>query len=287
MYIYIDILIITNIYANFFMLKATSRLTHSPIKNGRCILSAAAGSLFSLIILLPELNPLALLAFRIFSAALMVYLAFRGKTSAELYRTGLIFFFVCFLFAGTGYAFSLIDKGSNVMWHNSVLYVNISLLTLVVSTAAAYGALWLLRYFLDRDNSYDGDYSLIIIKGKHQITVKAICDSGNNLIDSFSGKHVIVCSKESIAPLFEEPVLEYAMSCTVPMDRSGAEAMKGWRIIPYSTVGNNGLMPSFLPTGVYLKNNETGRLKYIEAYIGVSDNQLNHAVFNPKILGSD
>ena len=109
MYIYVDILIITNIYANYFMLKATAKLTHSPLSNKRCIASAAVGSLFSLIILLPELNALALLVLRTAAAMLMVMIAFRRKDTAELYRTGLVFFFVCCLFAGTEYAFALVD----------------------------------------------------------------------------------------------------------------------------------------------------------------------------------
>lgn len=282
MYIYVDILIITNIYANYFMLKATARLTHSPVSNGRCIAAAVTGSLFSLIILLPSLNALALLCLRITTALLMVIIAFRGKSITELYKTGLIFFFVCCLFAGTEYAFSLIDLGKNLFWHNSVLYVDISILTLAVSTIAAYTILCLLRRFMDGGNTFDGDYSLIIIHGNKQTLIKAACDSGNNLTDSFSGKPVIVCSRKSIEPLFEEKVLQSA--CTVGEDTDNPSLLKGWRIIPFSTVNSSGLMPSFLPTGVYLKNNESGKIRYVEAYIGIAEKDIEYAVFSPKLL---
>ena len=281
MYIYVDILIITNIYANYFMLKATSKLTHSPLSNKRCILSAVIGSIFSLIILLPALNTLSLLILRIVAAILMVFIAFREKDSTELYKTGLVFFFVCCLFAGTEYAFSLIDMGKNLLWHNSVLYVNISLLTLAVSTITAYCILCILRRFLDGGNRFDDNYTLIIIHGKKQTTIKAACDSGNNLIDSFSGKPVIVCGKSSIAPLFEKNVLQFAVSAG---DSFETTPLKGWRVIPFSTVNSNGLMPSFLPTGLYLKNNESGKIKYIEAYIGIAEKDIEYAVFSPKLL---
>lgn len=284
MYIYADILIITNIYANFFLLKATSRLTHYPLRNEKCIVGALIGSLFSLIILLPELNTFTLLAVRIISAVIMVILSFNGQSKRELYRTGLIFFFVSFLFAGTEYAFSLLDNGKHMVWHNSVLYINISLLTLVISTAAAYAALCLFRRFLDGNGDFDGDYSVIIMNGRKQISVKAICDTGNNLTDQFSGKPVIVCGKSSVSPLFEEKTLACAMSCTSPESASETVNLKGWRVIPFSTVDSSGLMPSFLPTGVYIKNNESGKIKYIEAYIGVTEREMEHAVFNPKII---
>lgn len=56
MKIYADILIITNIYMNFFMLKAVAMLTHTPLKNGRCIFSSVLGGLTALTILIPEMN---------------------------------------------------------------------------------------------------------------------------------------------------------------------------------------------------------------------------------------
>lgn len=279
MYIYADILIITNIYSNFFLLKATAKLTHNALRNSKCIISAIVGSLFSLVILLPELNTFTLLLVRIISAALMVIVAFSGRESSELYRIGLIFFFISFLFAGTEYAFSLLDNGSRTIFHNSMLYVNISLLTLVISTITAYTALTLFRRFMDRSNQFDGDYSVIIINGDKQVKLKAVCDSCNNLSDSFSGKPVIICGKSSVEPLFEEKELVGAMA----MNGSG-ESCRKWRVIPFSTIDSSGLVPSFRPTGIYIKNNETGKLHYMEAYIGVVERELDHAIFNPKIL---
>lgn len=279
MYIYADILIITNIYSNFFLLKATAKITHNMLRNGKCVFSALVGSLFSLVILLPELNTFTLLIIRISSAALMVMIAFSGKNCSELYKIGLIFFFISFLFAGTGYAFSLLDNGSRMIFHNSMLYVNISLLTLVISTIAAYTALTIFRKFMDSSNEFDGDFSIIIINGDKQVKLKAVCDSCNNLSDSFTGKPVIICCKSSVEPLFEEKELVGAMTMI-----NSSKSCRKWRFIPFSTIDSNGLVPSFRPTGLYIKNNETGKIKYLEAYIGVVERELDHAIFNPKIL---
>lgn len=278
MYIYADILIITNIYSNYFLLKAASKLTHNAIRNGRCIFASIIGSLFSLVILLPELNTFSLLLVRIASAALMVILSFSGKTFSELYRIGLIFFFISFLFAGTEYAFSLLDKNDKMFFHNSVLYINISLLTLVISTVSAYAALSLFRRYLDKSNGFDGDYSVIIIKGNKQLCLKAVCDSCNNLTDSFTGKPVIICGKKSVEPIFDKDELIDAMN-------ESGNINPGWRFIPFSTINSNGLIPSFRPTGIYIKNNESGKIKYIEAYIGIVEREVDHAIFNPKLLG--
>lgn len=285
MCIYVDILIITNIYADFFLLKATAKLTHSVLGNGKCVLAAMAGSLFSLVILLPELGAAGLLIIKILSAGIMVFIAFHGKPPSELYRTGLVFFFVCFIFAGAEYAFSLTFGGERVVWHNSVLYVNISLLTLVISTAAAYAVLCIFRRFLDRSSLFDGDYSLIIITPEKKLTVKAICDSGNNLTDFFSGRPVIVCPRKYAAEIFERETLDKLLKCAVTIGGESAPPdVKGFRFIPCSTVNSDGLIPVFLPSCSYIKNNESGKTKAVDAYIGIADREIEYAVFNPKII---
>ena len=278
MYIYVDVLIITSIYANFFLLKTTARLIHSELRNGKCIIAAMVGSLFSLIILLPQLNTFLLLLIRILSAALMIMVAFSGKTLRELYRTGLIFFFVCFIFAGIEYGISVLSDGQNMIWHNSTLYVNISLLTLVVSTIISYGAISFFRYYLDGKNSMDQSYTVIITQNDKTVSIQAVGDTCNNLTDTFTGKPVIVCGQKSVDTLFEKGETEKVLS------RENIQHINGWRLIPFSTIHSDGMLPVFKPEKVIIKNTESGAAKAADVYIGIVDRDMEHAVFNPKIL---
>ena len=50
MIVYVDVLLALNIYVNFFLIKATAKLTSEKIKTSRLILSSLGGSLFSLLI---------------------------------------------------------------------------------------------------------------------------------------------------------------------------------------------------------------------------------------------
>lgn len=273
MYIYVDILIITNIYANFFLLKTTARLIHTPLRNGKCILGALVGSLFSLIILLPPINSFLLLLIRILSAALMITVSFGGgKSPRELIGIGITFFFVCFIFAGIEYGLAVLSGGKNMIWHNSTLYVNISLLTLVISTIASYAAVCLFRCFTDGKNSADTIYDLIITQNGRTVSLKAVGDTCNNLTDMFTGKPVIVCNKSSVIGLFGG-------------NAPDAEAPgSGWRLIPFSTIHSDGMLPIFKPSGVIVKNTENGSAKSVDVYIGVTAKEMEHAIFNPKIL---
>lgn len=273
MYIYIDILIITNIYANFFLLKTTARLIHTPLRNGKCITGAIVGSLFSLIILLPPISSFLLLLIRILSAILMIEVSFGGgKSARELFKTGVTFFFVCFIFAGIEYGLAVLSGGKNMLWHNSTLYVNVSLLTLVISTIASYAAVCFFRYYMDGKNSADTAYDLIITRNGKTVSVNAVGDTCNNLTDVFTGKPVIVCGKNSVIELLKEnePDTETPGS--------------GWRLIPFSTIHSEGMLPVFKPSEIIVKNTESGAVKSIDVYIGVTDKEMEHAVFNPKIL---
>lgn len=273
MYIYVDILIITNIYANFFLLKTTARLIHTPLRNGKCIIGAIVGSLFSLIILLPPINSFLLLLIRIFSAILMIEVSFGGgKSPHELLKTGVTFFFVCFIFAGIEYGLAVLSGGKNMLWHNSTLYVNVSLLTLVISTIVSYAAVCFFRYYMDGKNFADTTYDLIITRNGKTVSVNAVGDTCNNLTDVFTGKPVIVCGKNSVLGLLNESEPD--------TETPGV----GWRLIPFSTIHSEGMLPIFKPSEIIVRNTENGAIKSIDVYIGVTDKEMEHAVFNPKIL---
>ncbi len=278
MYIYIDILLITNIYTNYFLLKTTSKLVHSPLRNSKCILSSFAGSLFSLIIFLPQLNTAVLLLLRILSAAIMIIIAFSGKTFRETYHIGLIFFFVSFIFAGIEYGITIIFNNRNMLWHNSTLYVNISLATLVISTIISYAAICLFRYYLDSHNTDDYKYTVTITYNGNSVTISAVGDTCNNLIDVFTGKPIIVCGRNNISKILSNNEIKDVFNKTIP------EFIDGWRFIPFSTIHSDGLLPIFKPSNTIIKCKEKNIYKEIDVYIGVVDKSMNNAIFNPKVL---
>lgn len=90
--IYIDVLIVLNIYVNYFLLRITARLTHSPLTTGKCIISAVYGSLYSLLILAPPLNALINISIKLFAAVTIIILAF-GFQGKKRFTINMISFF--------------------------------------------------------------------------------------------------------------------------------------------------------------------------------------------------
>ncbi len=280
MYIYVDVLIIVNVYVNYFLLKSTAKLTHTHLNTVRCILSSIMGSLFSFLIFLPHLPLILLTLIRLLSAILIVFVAFNEKKLRMLFKMSLIFLLISVAFAGVEYAFSLLSNKNSVLFFNSVLYVNISLLTLVISTIISYLIISLFRYYIDHSNETDRDFSIIISLHNKQAIIKAKCDSCNNLVDAFSGRPVIICSKTGVDKIFNQDYLNDIFSDNF----DNYNNKDGWRIIPYSTIDSTGLIRCFKPDSVLIKDCISNKIKNVEVYIGISEKDIEYAIFNPKIL---
>lgn len=264
--IYIDVLIVLNIYINYFLLRITARLTHSPLTAKRCILSAVYGSLYSLLILAPKINTFLNLLIKLFAVVTIVIIAFGFHGKKRLLVNTASFFSANFLLAGTIYAVYSWLKPEFVHFNNSYFYIDFSLLLLVVTTAVMYFAVYIAGNFLDRTPDGTDCYSVLIKYKDRVITLDGLADTGNALTDFFSGSPVIVCDKEKFSDI-----------------TNGNTLPKGFRLLPCSTISNSGFIEVFRPDEVLIKNSISGERKKVDAVIGLGENSGN-AIFNPKLL---
>lgn len=278
-YIYVDVLIILNIYVNYFLIKSTARITHTNLKTYRCIISSVVGSAFSLMILLPEIDIIANIIIKLFAAVLIVSLAFGIKDKRKLMKLILCFYGINFVFAGIMLAIYMIFKPSFMGYNNTSIYIDFSLLTLVICTIIAYAAICLIRLIMDGGKADGGKYTVIIKFKNKIISIDGLMDTGNSLIDSFSGKPVIICSEKDISKLFNE---EMSFDINNPIG-IGTEMPKGFRLIPFSTISESGIIPIFKPDEVIIKEENTNRMRNVDALIGVNSKETD-AIFNPKLL---
>jgi len=278
-YIYVDVLIILNIYVNYFLIKATARITHTGLKTIRCVISSVVGSVFSLMILLPEIGFIANLAIKLFAAVLIVAIAFGIKDKRQLFKLILYFYGMNFVFAGIMLAMYMMFKPSFMGYNNSSIYIDFSLLTLVICTIIAYAAICLIRLIMDRSKADGGKYTVIIKLADKVISIDGLMDTGNSLVDSFSGKAVIVCSKNDVCKLFNEDISFNVNNYS----QISTEMPKGFRLIPFSTISESGIIPVFKPDEVIIREENTKKTKRVDVLIGVNTRETD-AIFNPKLL---
>lgn len=265
--IYVDVLIILNIYVNYFLLRITARLTHSPLSFRRCMASAVYGSLFSLLILAPALNGLINTIIKLFAVVTIIIIAFGFQGRKRLITNTIAFFSANFILAGTVYAVYSWSEPDFMQFNNSYFYIDFSLLLLVLTTAVMYFIVYVAECFLDRTPESTGCYNVIIKYMDTIITLDGLADTGNSLTDFFSGSPVIICDKKKFSTITDNKK-------NIP---------KGFRLLPCSTISDSGFIEVFRPDEVLIKNTLSGERKKVDAVIGLGQNSGN-AVFNPKIL---
>lgn len=266
--IYIDVLLILNLYINWFLLKGTARVTHTRLTSLRCFLAAAAGSLTSLAVFLPAM-PLPLsLCIKLISGAIPVGAAFAMRGMRCFLRCLFVFLTLSFAFAGFMLAVCLVSGTDILIWSGSCIYLHFSLTALILCTSAAYFLLRVFSWAKLRFFHSDEIYEVIIRIGTHTAKLKGIADTGNSLTDCFTGKAVVIFGKESLSsiPEISEP-----------------EKLSGYRLLPYATVSGSGIMPVFCPDEIIIKSVSRDTIHTTDAMAGLAEGESN-AIFSPNLL---
>ena len=284
MVIYLDVLILINLYVTYFQILAVSVFTHRKTVWYRKLSAAGIRAVASLSIFIPQEMVLTLTLLKIFLCALIAFVAF-GYTGFRAYAVSVLFLMlVSFVFSGLMLCVWLFAAPMKMLFINGTVYFGVDTMTIILSTCAAYGVVRIIRYILDKNGKTDGKYTVIIKNNGRECRLSALADSGNGMVDCFSGLPVIVCRRDMCADV-SPPAIEMIENNSDISD-IGTQMIKGVRIMPFSTVGKGGLICMFKAESVVI-DDETNEEKYpVNALIGVviGGRQEYEAIFNPKIL---
>lgn len=284
MVIYLDVLILINLYVTYFQILAVSAFTHRKTVWYRKLSAAGIGAVASLSIFIPQKMVLTLTLLKIFLCALIAFVAF-GYTGFRAYAVSVLFLMlVSFVFSGLMLCVWLFAAPMKMLFINGTVYFGVDTMTIILSTCAAYGVVRIIRYILDKNGKTDGKYTVIIKNNGRECRLSALADSGNGMVDCFSGLPVIVCRRDMCADV-SPPAIEMIENNS-DISEIGTQMIKGIRIMPFSTVGKGGLICMFKAESVVI-DDETNEEKYpVNALIGIviGGRQEYEAIFNPKIL---
>ena len=284
MVIYLDVLILINLYVTYFQILAVSVFTHRKTVWYRKLSAAGIGAVASLSIFIPQEMVLTLTLLKIFLCALIAFVAF-GYTGFRAYAVSVLFLMlVSFVFSGLMLCVWLFAAPMKMLFINGTVYFGVDTMTIILSTCAAYGVVRIIRYILDKNGKTDGKYTVIIKNNGRECKLSALADSGNGMVDCFSGLPVIVCRRDMCADV-SPPAIDMIENNS-DISEIGTQMIKGVRIMPFSTVGKGGLICMFKAESVVI-DDETNEEKYpVNALIGIviGGRQEYEAIFNPKIL---
>ena len=270
MTVYADVLIILNLYINYFLIRSTALLLRRSVSTKRCLLGAALGALGALMILLPELPFIVIALEKIALGALITFAVFGIQKPSDFAVCALFFLVVSFIFGGLVLALWTFAAPFGMVYANGVFSFNIPIAAIAAFTAAAYFTVRLVRHFSDQ--KHRRICAVKILTNDSEITLRALCDTGNELRDIFSGKPVIVCQSEKIARIIPRNILDYF---------DGNISDSGIRLVPCKTVASEALLPIFKAEKILIDG------KSADAVIGVTKNSLGEdidCILNPKII---
>lgn len=225
--IYVDVLIGLNLFVNFFLLAATSKLTRYPIKTGRNLLASLGLSFPSLLILLPQMGWAAELLLRLVLASCGVAAGFGFPGIRGYLRLLAAFFSASFAFAGIMLGLWYLFHPAGLIINNGMVYLDISPLLLVAATMLSYLILTLLRKNFGKAPALDTSVTLHLQQAGRTLTVQAKLDTGFMLHDLYQDLPIVLLSPACAGRLFTPEEM-------------------GYRLIPYETVKGSGLLRSGL-----------------------------------------
>ena len=269
MTVYADILFIVNFYVDALLLAAVRRFLRLSLRKGRFLLSAVLGGAFGLCALLPDIRGFPLLLLGAMEALALAAAAFAPKPFITLLKAA----FLLLLFGAALSGLLLLAQAvlplRGVLLSNGAVYFDISAPALVLLTCAAYGVLYLFdRLFRKREPEVFFSALTVTLGGK-SAALPSKLDTGLTLREPFSGLPVIVAERRALLDIL--PV-DFGKPETAPAP--------GLRLVPFTSLGADGLLPAFRPDAASLSGTPA------DCWIAVSDRPLSAGAFSALVPAS-
>lgn len=251
--VYIDILILTNVYVTYFFIKAVEKTVHKKYRAAKVLTASLIGGVSSMQILLTgslilsgAIKVLTLFLISMILEGIKIKAVL--KACAAMVSVNLLFIGLCFVLWKV--------FGRAVIVIGVTVYFDISLLMLAVITILTYAVFWLHDYLSFRCASKRG--ARVCVKTDFdEVVLDGISDTGNSLYDFFAQKSVVVCCSQELEKAF---------------------GSKRFKLLPYKTVNGSGMIRVYTPKSVRIDN------KQVDVNIGMTNLGEPRAIFNPNIL---
>lgn len=281
--VYVDVLICVNFIINYALLLLCARISGRAPSRARLALSALTGAASSLIIFAGAMGALPSAGFKLLVSLTMVLLANKFMGIRQALKEWLIFFTVSFLFGGVMLGVSVGLKPASLLYYNGIVYFDISLLSLVIFTAAAYVLTELFNRVYRSQSVRAGDYGVTVeMMGASQSFIGRV-DTGNALRDMFSDTPVAVCCYLDMQKHMPPEVSRAFASgegigaLSQAIENSGLG--RSFRLIPYNDVSGHGLLPALRADLITIRGPD-GEFRIEDAFLAMTGQKVGDGSYN-------
>lgn len=252
--VYIDLLFLLNLIANYLLLLAAGRMAGAVLARWRIGLGAGLGALYAALIFLPGLGWLAQWPCKLGAGILMALATYGGER--RLLRVTVVFFGASAALAGAVLGLELLGSASLTL-ENGVFYTPIDVRLLLLSFVACY---FVLSLFFRRVGQHGGELSRLELEldgGKVELT--ALRDTGHSLTDPADNRPVVVADGRALSGVL--PGWADAADPIASVERCHALGSRQARIVPYRAVGvDHGMLLALRARQVRVDGRPLGRL---------------------------
>lgn len=276
MQIYIDILLITNWIIGYIFLQITGKLCSLGFRKhglfwGSCLCSAV--SLLIVFDLSGILIQTIIFIIKLLCLFVIAYASFKVSDFRQLARVTAGLVFVNILFAGTALLFWQVSGRRTVYIKNCTVYFDVSLMSIFIITILTYIIISLYQRCIIKKFKNHISYTATFFDKDFSVTLPAIADSGNLLVDVLSGDSIVVFKSRKLAEYFG-------------MDKDTYPNIP-FRLVTAHTQGENLLIPIVRCERLAIVS-QSGESKFVRCLVGIINPKENcndeRAVFNPDLL---
>lgn len=290
--IYVDVLILINIYIGYFFIAATKKIMNASISKKRIFLGCIVCGLSSLVIFLSmNIVESIIVKSSIFLAISFIVFYKRGANNRAFFvKSMFCFFIVGLIFGGFMMFIYFLAAPPFMRYRNGILYFNISALSLAVTTVISYLVISVLCCILNKRGAKSSFYTVDIFNNNSKATITSFLDSGNKLVDIFTGAPIMVAELNSIKAVLPEALYDFIHNFYVNYknDESFCEFSNDFidyklKIVPISVVSGTSSMIVFKPDKLLLNKRECNALVAVTQQ-ALSDGEFHGLVCEAMLL---
>ena len=229
MKIYVDVIFFINVFFDFILLLSVSLILRRKVKLYRLILGALTGGI-SIFFLFFKISSITLFSLKIIIAIFMVIVSFNYRDFLYTLKNFLYLYLVSIVLGGFLYFLNIefSYKNNGLIFYHKGISINI-ILILFISPILLF---LYVKEMKSLKNNYSKYYDVVIYLKNKNIVLKGFLDNGNNLIDPYKNRPVIIVYYKSIERFIttEKEI-----------------------IVPYNTMSGSGILKCIKPKKVILK----------------------------------
>lgn len=250
MTVYLDIVLIENLFMNYIILLATGFIIKINLNHLKMIISALVGAIYAILSYMEIFPFYSTMIVKIGLSIAMIYIAFTPKGIKSLFKHLIMFYLVSFVFGGCAFALLYFVKPEDIFMINGVYIGTYPIKIVLLGGIVGYIVIYSGFKFVKKRISKKGlIYDIEIKVNENYTKLKAMLDTGNQLKDPITGNPVIVVEKDSLYEILPGTLLnrtEEIIGGEWNENEENISYRARFRIIPFTSIGKqNGILLGF------------------------------------------